>query len=100
MGVAVICMHIIGGFRGKTTTPPKQINKLTTFTRSQIDSIDAQVFSDPTQKMVKFDPVENWVIGDDNSIKYMMPFELEDAGNDWVGVFKVSLQWYAIYLNV
>lgn len=84
----------VGGFRGgktTTTTTPKQINKLTTFTRSQIDSIDAQVFSDPTQKMVKFDPIENWVIGDDNSIRYMMPFELEDAGNDWIGVFKVSV---------
>lgn len=58
--------------------------------RSQIDSIDAQVFSDPTQKMVTFHNVESWVIGDENVIKYMMPFELEDAGNDWVGVFKVS----------
>lgn len=40
--------------------------------------------------MVTFLPVENWVIGDDNVIKYVMPFDLEDAGNDWVGVFKVS----------
>lgn len=68
----------------------KQIQKVTTYTRTQIDSIDCQVFSDPTQKMVQFDPVENWVIGDENTIRYMMPFELQDAGNDWVGVFKVS----------
>lgn len=61
-----------------------------TYTRSQIDSIDEQVFSDPTQKMVTFYDVEKWVIGEDNVIKYMMPFELGDAGNDWVGVFKVS----------
>lgn len=42
--------------------------------------------------MVTFLPVENWVIGDDNVIKYVMPFDLEDAGNDWVGVFKVSVE--------
>lgn len=41
--------------------------------------------------MVTFHAVENWVIGEDNAIKYVMPFELEDAGNDWVGVFKVSV---------
>lgn len=66
-----------------------QINKLKSYTRTQIHSIDAQVFSDPTQKMVTIYDVERWVIGEDNIIKYMVPFDLEDAGNDWVGVFKV-----------
>ena len=67
-----------------------KITRLTTFSRSQRDSIDTQVFSDPTQKMVTFEDVENWVIGEDNVIRYTLPFDLEDAGNDWVGVFKVS----------
>lgn len=47
--------------------------------------------------MVTFQPVENWVIGEDNLIKYMMPFELEDAGSDWVGVYKVSVKWNCQY---
>lgn len=37
------------------------------------------------------------MIGEDNLIKYMMPFELEDAGSDWVGVYKVSVKWNCQY---
>lgn len=39
--------------------------------------------------MVTFEPIENWVIGEDYVIKYVLPFELEDAGSDWIGIYKV-----------
>lgn len=49
-----------------------------------------QVFEDPSEKIVDFSPVPLWQIGEENVIEYTLPHGYEEAGNDWIGIYKVG----------
>lgn len=55
------------------------------------DNVTLQVFEDPTEKIVEFSTVALWLIGEDNTIEYTLPFGYEEAENDWIGVFRASI---------
>ena len=56
-----------------------------------IANLTTQVFDDPTEKMVDFAPIHIWQIGEENTIEYTLPTGYEEAENDWIGVYKVSV---------
>lgn len=49
-----------------------------------------QVYEDPTEKIVEFKPLLTWHIGEENVIEYTLPNGFEEAGSDWVGIYKVK----------
>lgn len=40
--------------------------------------------------MVEFAPLHIWKIGEENTIEYTLPLGFDEAGCDWVGIFKVN----------
>lgn len=59
----------------------------------------SQVFKDPTEKIVEFTRINVWHIGETNTIEYELPYGYEEAGNDWIGLFKVSYFRHLLCLN-
>lgn len=48
-----------------------------------------QVFEDITETIIEFTPIPILMIGDDNIIEYCIPTGFEEAGSDWVGIYRV-----------
>lgn len=51
-----------------------------------------QVFSDPTEQVVVFEPINRWQLGEEFTIRYSVPFDLDGQDSDWIGIYKVR-QW-------
>lgn len=50
---------------------------------------DWQVFEDLTETVIEFTPIPILMIGDDNIIEYCIPSGFEEAGSDWIGIYRV-----------
>ncbi|XP_055688987.1 phosphatidylinositol 4,5-bisphosphate 5-phosphatase A-like isoform X1 [Lutzomyia longipalpis] len=67
---------------------------------NNFDALDGQIFSDPSEKMVEFAPIDTWTIGEEYTVKYTLPEGLDDAGSDWIGVYNAdfgSVEEYQAY---
>lgn len=59
-----------------------------------------QVYEDPSEKSVEFASIQLWQIGEENVVEYSLPIGFEEAGSDWIGIFKedfASLDDYITY---
>lgn len=54
------------------------------------DDIFQQVYDDPSEKSVEFSTIQIWQINEENIVEYSLPLGFEEAGSDWIGIFKVS----------
>lgn len=53
-----------------------------------------QVYEDPTEKIVEFAPKQIWQIGEENIVEYSLPLGFEEAGSDWIGIYKVCITYH------
>lgn len=84
--------------------PPPPLQEPTTRTTDTDSPLDInnvtvnQVFEDPSEKIVDFSPVPLWQIGEENVIEYTLPHGYEEAGNDWIGIYKVKYNIWVVLL--
>lgn len=50
-----------------------------------------QVFDDPTELMVEFKTINLWIVGDENTVEYILPTGFEELEADWIGIYKVRV---------
>lgn len=54
------------------------------------DDLFQQVYDDPSEKTVEFMPIQIWQINEENIVEYSLPLGFEEAGSDWIGIYKVN----------
>ncbi|XP_059614755.1 inositol polyphosphate 5-phosphatase K isoform X1 [Phlebotomus argentipes] len=58
-----------------------------------------KIFSDPSEKVVEFAPIDIWTIGREFTVKYTLPDGLDDAGSDWIGIYNSDFGSVEEYLG-
>lgn len=54
-----------------------------------VGALFEQVYEDPSEKTVQFTPMQIWQINEENIVEYSLPLGFEEAGSDWIGIYKV-----------
>ncbi|XP_061509801.1 phosphatidylinositol 4,5-bisphosphate 5-phosphatase A isoform X1 [Anopheles gambiae] len=63
------------------------------------DLIDyGQVYEDTTERTVSFKPIELWLVGEPNTIEYVIPNGFEEGNADWIGIYRENFTSLSEYL--
>lgn len=62
--------------------------------------IQFQVYEDPTERTVEFTPMHTWQIGEENIVEYTLPNGFDEAGSDWIGIYKVFTLFILIQMLI
>ncbi|XP_062563551.1 phosphatidylinositol 4,5-bisphosphate 5-phosphatase A-like isoform X5 [Armigeres subalbatus] len=59
-----------------------------------------KVYEDTTERTIMFKPIELWLVGEQNTIEYVIPAGFEESNADWIGIYRedfTSLNEYLAY---
>ncbi|XP_063238865.1 inositol polyphosphate 5-phosphatase K-like isoform X2 [Bacillus rossius redtenbacheri] len=62
-----------------------------------------KVFSDYYERVVEFQPIDTWIIDEENSVSYTLATDVRPTTWDWIGIFKegfAGLEEYLCYVYV
>ncbi|XP_050080450.1 phosphatidylinositol 4,5-bisphosphate 5-phosphatase A-like isoform X2 [Anopheles maculipalpis] len=63
------------------------------------DLIDyGQVYEDTTERTITFKPIELWLVGEPNTIEYVIPNGFEEGNADWIGIYRENFTSLSEYL--
>lgn len=66
--------------------------RLSSFDDLVSDLVDGQqVYEDTTERTIMFKPIELWLVGEPNTIEYVIPAGFEEGNADWIGIYRVRL---------
>ncbi|XP_035898206.1 inositol polyphosphate 5-phosphatase K-like isoform X3 [Anopheles stephensi] len=63
------------------------------------DLIDyGQVYEDTTERTISFKPIELWLVGEPNTIEYVIPNGFDEGNADWIGIYRENFTSLSEYL--
>ncbi|XP_053668992.1 phosphatidylinositol 4,5-bisphosphate 5-phosphatase A-like [Anopheles marshallii] len=63
------------------------------------DLVDyGQVYEDTTERTISFKPIELWLVGEPNTIEYVIPNGFEEGNADWIGIYRENFTSLSEYL--
>ncbi|EAA00417.4 AGAP011644-PA [Anopheles gambiae str. PEST] len=57
-----------------------------------------KVYEDTTERTVSFKPIELWLVGEPNTIEYVIPNGFEEGNADWIGIYRENFTSLSEYL--
>ncbi|XP_062563541.1 phosphatidylinositol 4,5-bisphosphate 5-phosphatase A-like isoform X2 [Armigeres subalbatus] len=79
----------------------ESLSRLNSFDELVSDLVDnEQVYEDTTERTIMFKPIELWLVGEQNTIEYVIPAGFEESNADWIGIYRedfTSLNEYLAY---
>uniref|UniRef100_A0AAG5DM21 Inositol polyphosphate-related phosphatase domain-containing protein n=1 Tax=Anopheles atroparvus TaxID=41427 RepID=A0AAG5DM21_ANOAO len=62
------------------------------------DLTDGQVYEDTTERTITFRPIDLWLVGEPNTIEYVIPTGFEASNADWIGIYRENFTSLSEYL--
>ncbi|XP_053680610.1 inositol polyphosphate 5-phosphatase K-like [Anopheles nili] len=59
---------------------------------------DGQVYEDTTERTISFKPIDLWLVGEPNTIEYVIPTGFEESNADWIGIYRENFTSLSEYL--
>uniref|UniRef100_A0A182WEK7 Inositol polyphosphate-related phosphatase domain-containing protein n=1 Tax=Anopheles minimus TaxID=112268 RepID=A0A182WEK7_9DIPT len=57
-----------------------------------------QVYEDTTERTISFKPIELWLVGEPNTIEYVIPNGFDEGNADWIGIYRENFTSLSEYL--
>uniref|UniRef100_A0A182Q6W8 Inositol polyphosphate-related phosphatase domain-containing protein n=1 Tax=Anopheles farauti TaxID=69004 RepID=A0A182Q6W8_9DIPT len=57
-----------------------------------------QVYEDTTERTITFKEIELWLVGEPNTIEYVIPNGFEESNADWIGIYRENFTSLSEYL--
>nr|XP_029710102.1 phosphatidylinositol 4,5-bisphosphate 5-phosphatase A-like isoform X4 [Aedes albopictus] len=57
-----------------------------------------KVYEDTTERTIMFKPIELWLVGEPNTIEYVIPAGFEEGNADWIGIYREDFSSLSEYL--
>ncbi|XP_050080452.1 phosphatidylinositol 4,5-bisphosphate 5-phosphatase A-like isoform X4 [Anopheles maculipalpis] len=57
-----------------------------------------KVYEDTTERTITFKPIELWLVGEPNTIEYVIPNGFEEGNADWIGIYRENFTSLSEYL--
>lgn len=57
-----------------------------------------KVYEDTTERTITFKPIELWLVGEPNTIEYVIPNGFEESNADWIGIYRENFTSLSEYL--
>ncbi|XP_052903278.1 phosphatidylinositol 4,5-bisphosphate 5-phosphatase A-like isoform X3 [Anopheles moucheti] len=57
-----------------------------------------KVYEDTTERTISFKPIELWLVGEPNTIEYVIPNGFEEGNADWIGIYRENFTSLSEYL--
>nr|XP_029710116.1 phosphatidylinositol 4,5-bisphosphate 5-phosphatase A-like isoform X1 [Aedes albopictus]XP_029710117.1 phosphatidylinositol 4,5-bisphosphate 5-phosphatase A-like isoform X1 [Aedes albopictus] len=73
--------------------------RLSSFDDLVSDLVDGQqVYEDTTERTIMFKPIELWLVGEPNTIEYVIPAGFDEGNADWIGIYREDFSSLSEYL--
>ncbi|XP_035898208.1 phosphatidylinositol 4,5-bisphosphate 5-phosphatase A-like isoform X5 [Anopheles stephensi] len=57
-----------------------------------------KVYEDTTERTISFKPIELWLVGEPNTIEYVIPNGFDEGNADWIGIYRENFTSLSEYL--
>ncbi|KFB38383.1 AGAP011644-PA-like protein [Anopheles sinensis] len=57
-----------------------------------------KVYEDTTERTITFRPIDLWLVGEPNTIEYVIPTGFEESNADWIGIYRENFTSLSEYL--
>lgn len=57
-----------------------------------------KVYEDTTERTITFRPIDLWLVGEPNTIEYVIPTGFDESNADWIGIYRENFTSLSEYL--